>query len=521
MSMAFDETALEERPEIDLSVFGSVRPDREAPVVLALDIGTSGARAALFDSHGEEIEGSFVSRATEAYAALIAGEDVNADKLVESVGQVLDLANERANGVVTRVEYVAVSSFWHSLVGVDESSRAVTPLLGWAETRASEAVAQLKSRLNEIEAHARTGCRFHPSYWPSKILRLKRENRNLSEQVNRWLSFADYLSLKFFGDPMTSLSMASGTGLLNQTTREWDESLLDAVGISEPQMPRIAAQQETLRTLDEEYVGRWPLLDHAAWFPAIGDGAANNIGSGCINNQCIGLMLGTSGAMRVLFDGRPPARLPAELFCYQADQRRVVVGGALSDGGGLQRWIKERFAPEYGDDLLNERIAHIEPDSHGLIVLPFWSGERSTGWSSSARGAIVGLSAGTTSFEIMRAVMEAVSYRFALIARALHSFAPAASIRATGKIFHAYPCWAQIIADVLGKRIELSSGREVTLRGAALLALETIGTIDNLEPFKPDIRRLFLPDRERHEIYQRAIKRQEDLYQRLITNRVK
>ena len=88
-------------------------------------------------------------------------------------------------------------------------------------------------------------------------------------------------------------------------------------------------------TWQTSYARRWPQLGGARWFPAVGDGAANNIGAGCTTRARVALMIGTSGAMRVMWEGEPPAEIPVVLWCYRADRRRVIVGGALSDGGGL------------------------------------------------------------------------------------------------------------------------------------------------------------------------------------------
>src|SRR5207244_2054310 len=109
-----------------------------------------------------------------------------------------------------------------SLVGIDTEGQATTPVLGWAETRAAQAAEELRSRFNETEIHARTGCRFHPSYWPAKLLWLSKERPSVFALTKRWLSFADYLMLRLFGETTTSLSLASGTGLLDQRTRAWD-----------------------------------------------------------------------------------------------------------------------------------------------------------------------------------------------------------------------------------------------------------------------------------------------------------
>lgn len=514
MSTVFDEAVLEERPEIDLSTFPSLRSEKEPVTVLALDIGTSGTRAALFDHRGDQIEGSFIHLPTDEYSELLSGRDVSADALVDSVAQLLDAAVERAEEFVARIDYVAAVSFWHSLIGVDDAGRAITPMLGWADTRASEAVRELRELLPETETHARTGCRLHPSYWPAKLFWLRRSSPDVFGRVRRWLSFADYLYLQLFGNTATSVSMASATGLLNQTTCEWDQKTLSALQIEEGLFPEIVAPQRTAGGLRDEYMLRWPVLERATWFQAIGDGAANNIGVGCVSRERVAITVGTSGAVRMLSSRAAPTTLPPELFCYRADRERVVIGGALSDGGGLLRWFQNSLKLTDDAAELNRLLDASDPDSHGLTILPFWSGERAPGWSSSATGTIHGLTAATKPLDIARAALESIAYRFALIAEPLESFAPAASISIAGKVFLLYPCWAQMMADVLGHPVELCALPETTIRGAALLALETIGTIDTLETIKSEPCRTFRPDMQRHEVYRRAIKRQQELYRR-------
>ena len=194
---------------------------------------------------------------------------------------------------------------------------------------------------------------------------------------------------------------------------------------------------------------------------------------------------------------------------------RIAANAALSDGGGLLRWLQQNVALNYEAGELNRLLEAFDPDSHGLTILPFWSGERAPGWSNNATGTIHGLTAKTKSVDILRAVMESICYLFALILRPLNSFAPNAAIILTGKIFLSYPMWAQTFSDVFGREVEVSSVSENSLRGAALLALETIGTIDSLETVRPEPARVFVPEAQRHEVYARAIERQEGLYNKL------
>jgi gluconokinase len=517
MSTVLDEVALEGAPELAALLNASVRAEPQEPIVLTLDIGTSGVRSLLFDGRGDEIAGSHASLSSDFYAALRGGEDTDADALVELVERGLDLAVERAESLVGRIDYVAVSSFWHSLLGVDERDRAITPVFGWADTRAAEFADQLRAKFDERAIHDRTGCRFHSSYWPAKLLWLRADRSELFGKTARWLSFADYLALRLFRETATSVSMASATGLFDQCACGWDDELLETLKVPVEKLPQIALPGQTLHGLRNGYALRWPLLDRAAWFPAIGDGAANNIGVGCTTPEHATLMIGTSGAMRVMFAGAPPSSLPSELFCYRANRERVVVGGALSDGGGLIGWMRETLALNANEGSERE-LEMMEPDAHGLTVLPFWAGERSPGWSSAARGAIIGLTARTRAIEILRAAMEAISYRFALIAQALNQIAPNATIIGAGNALLSSPAWAQMIADVLGRPIRFSTAREASCRGAGLLALEAIGRIDSLETVQARLGRVFEPDITRQARYVEAIERQQELYKRLISH---
>jgi gluconokinase len=218
--------------------------------------------------------------------------------------------------------------------------------------------------------------------------------------------------------------------------------------------------------------------------------------------------------MRVAFKGEPPEKLPPSLWSYRASRDRVVVGGALSDGGGLLHWLVQSLNTGDFNDL-QQQLAALEPDAHGLTILPFWSGERSTGWSTEARGGIFGLRQQTTTSEIIRAALESVAYRFALIANALDEIAPGAQIVATGNALRSSPVWLQIIADVLGRPVLFGGTPEASIRGAALLALEALGKIVNLDAVSVSVDEVFEPDMRRHARYREGLARQQELYERL------
>jgi len=479
--------------------------------VLSIDVGTSGVRAALFDEDGNEVPGAQVRTSRSATVLDFAQLDPDdlVDEVINTVDQLLAPHTPKA-----QIELIAISTFWHSLLGIDSDGRPTTPLLTWADTRASHFANELRVRFNEAEFHARTGCAFHPSYWPAKLLWMKHElNGRFYRTTHRWLGFAEYLCLRLFGDHSISVSMASATGLFNQRTFDWDTDLVQHLGIAPDTLPELKTQ--TSARLTPAFASRWPALAEARLVTIVGDGAANNIGVGCSTKDKTALMVGTSGAMRVVFAGEPPWEISPRLWCYRVNLERVVVGGALSDGGGLLQWLTESLNLDHDRDKMQMEIAALEPDAHGLTVLPFWSGERSTGWLADARGGIFGLRLQTKPVEIVRAVLEAIAYRFALIARALDDIAPAVDVYASGNALRAFPQWSQILADVLGRPFLFSESTEASSRGAALLALEAVGKIESIEKARFEVGLMCTPDEERHDRYLRGLARQQKFYERL------
>ena len=463
-------------------------------------------RAALFDERGVETISTQARRRAEGPLSDLG--EFDPDLLVEEVISTIDRLFVSNTG---QIQFIAISTFWHSLVGVDADGKPTTPLLSWADTRAAQAAKDLRAAFDEREMHRRTGCRFHASYWPAKLQWLRREWPDRFAATRQWLGFGEYLCLRLLGETAAGVSLASATGLFNQQTCDWDWDFVSALKLSPNTFAEISDSSPRLK---DRFAQRWPALAEARLAGVTGDGATNNIGAGCSTKEKIALMIGTSGAMRVVFAGGPPDELPPALWSYRVDRDRIAVGGALSDGGGLFRWLTTSLNLDDHEDL-ESRLAAIQPDSHGLTILPFWSGERSTGWSPDARAVILGLRQETQPVEIVRAALEAIAYRFALIARALDSIAPQATVIASGNALRSSPVWIQILADVLGRPIALGDAAEASIRGAALLALEAVGKIAGIEEVSVSADEVFQPDMARHDRYRDGLARQEQLYERL------
>ena len=485
--------------------------ESESARVLSVDVGSSSVRAALHDARGDALEESAVKLDHDFDYTPDGGATKDADELLDLVARAIDGALCRAGDA--RVSCVATSTFWHSVLGVGGDGRPTTPILTWADRRAAGAAKDLRDRLDEAAVHRRTGAPLHSSYWPATLLWLKNADPDGFRRAGRWASPADYFYARLFGGPPSSgTSMASATGLYDQNANRWDGEIVEATPVDEAQLPDLS--DEPRRGLRREWAERWPALADVPWFQAVGDGACSNVGSGCTESDRLALMVGTSGAMRVLWKAGS-VEVPPGPWCYRADRERFVMGGALSDGGNLVEWLRETLRlPDPGE---TERLlAEMEPDAHGLTFLPILNGERGPAWADRANGTISGLSMSHTPIEILRAAMEAVAYRFALIAEILQKASPGDKqvVASGGGLFNS-PTWTRIIADALGRPVTLSKVEEASSRGAVLLALEALGG-PRIEEAPTYLGETFHPDPDRHETYRDALTRQHRLYEAVL-----
>ena len=504
----------------------------KSPLFLALDIGTSSVRAGLYDCGANVLPETIVKHERQLTVTADGGFEIDADEALEQLKTAIDDVLGKCPENVDSIGYSATSSFWHSILGIDAEGIATTKVFAWAETRPARYVQKLREDLDEAETHNRTGCRFHSSYWPAKLLWLRHERREDFYKTDRWISFPDYVALKISakisagpthnsrrgdcGTVWTSLSMASGTGILDIRRQVWDSQLLGYLSIKPANLPTVVEKDTDTFRLNDEYAARWPKLAETKFFLAIGDGAGNNIGTNCVTANKAALMIGTSGAMRVAFKGAVPKEIPAGLWCYRIDRKRVIIGGALSDGGGLYRWLKKNFRLKKNDDKTEAKIEEREPDQHGITFMPFLAGERSTGYHDFAEGAILGLRHAHTKIDIVQAALESVGYRFANVYDQLNEILEIKEIVASGGALRESPVWTQIICDVLGHSVYLPDTREASLRGVVLLAGEAIGEIENISNLETPGGMRFSCNAVNHETYKIARERHERFYNLLL-----
>lgn len=453
-----------------------------AEVIIGLDVGTTRVKAAAFSP-----DGTWWRLATRGYPLL----QPAPDQQVQDPGTIITAVAGAVREVVAaggdaEVVAMSLSAGMHGLVGFDGERRPVTPLVTWADARSLAEARALHRSGQAAGLHAATGVPVHPMTPLSKLMWFAGHDRTTWDRVRWWGGLKELLLVWSTGALVTELSSASGTGLLDMASRTWSAAALDLCGLAADRLAPIEPTTAT-RALAPEAAAQTGLPAGTPVVVGAADGPLGNLGTGALGPGVAGLSLGTSGAVRVAV-GSPRVDRDGALFCFALTDQVWIVGGAISNGGGVMRWAGGSLAPDLqrdGDDgdtddvAVLDLAAKVPAGSEGLVMLPYLMTERAPLWDPDLPGAYLGLRRGHTRGHLVRAAVEGVCLQMRLVLDRVDAVEPVTSVRATGGTFESR-LWREVMAAVLGRPLVVDDGAGGTARGAAALGLLGLGRVATL-----------------------------------------
>jgi gluconokinase len=379
-----------------------------AMTILALDLGTSSVRGLVLDQAMVPVPGALARRKLQ----MIIGDDGAATfdgrmylaALVECVDELSEA------GHLADVGLVAASAQWHSVVPLDTVGGPIGPVLTWLDTRPA-VLPGARGPADHVDFHHRTGTWWHRFYW---TIRLPWLRQYLGATPARFAGLVEYVYGVLLDDAPMSVSQASGTGLFDLRALDWDAEACALAGVRPQDLPALAPQGWRGR-LRAQYARRWPALGRAEWAPPLGDGAASNVGSRCVDARRAAVTVGTSAAVRVIQPvpaGAELPPLPHSLWRYRVDERRVLTGAAYSAGGNLFKWAKRELRLPEGD-ALHAALASVPPGG-GVGADPRLGGDRPPGLAPAGSGKLWGIGLRTTAVEIFAGLMDSLCQQVAI-----------------------------------------------------------------------------------------------------------
>ncbi|KAJ51065.1 gluconokinase [Clostridium tetanomorphum] len=455
---------------------------------IGIDIGTTSTKSILFD-----VNGKVVNKVTKGYPIYSDKPDFkeqDPEEIFQAVLYTLESLIKESKVSSEQIQFISFSSMMHSIIAVDQNCKPLTKCIIWADNRSREFVKKFKKAGKGHELYLRTGTPCHPMSPFYKLLWLKYEQNEIFNKSHKFISIKEYIFYKLFNQYIVDYSIASATGMFNIFKLEWDKEALGILDIDKDKLSKPVSTIFQIKNINKEYAQITGLNEDTVFVVGASDGCLANLGSKAIKKGIAAATIGTSGAVRVVFD-KPVTDPKERVFCYVLTEDKYVVGGAINNGGIVYRWFKENFA-EIEDieakklnkeayDILNEYIEEIEPGSKGLMFLPFLSGERAPYWDASLRGAFLGISDIHTKKHMTRALIEGICFDMNEVFQAIKDLVgEVQGVYANGGFTRSEE-WIKILADIMDTNIRISENYESSCLGAVMLGMLSIGITDNLD----------------------------------------
>lgn len=427
--------------------------------LLGTDIGTSGTKTILMDTQGK-----LIAQNLQEYDVLTP-KPLWAEQWPEvwEHAALASIKNTIAESGVNPqdIRGIAISGLYGgSGIPLDELMNPVRPCMIWMDRRADEEASWVLENIGEEKLLEITHNGADPYYGYTKILWMKNHEPENWEKTRLFLPPNDYVIYKMTGEIAIDYSSAGNIGgIFDMNRREWSEEMMEAMGIPLSMMPqKMVESTDIVGGLTEEMAQELGLWEGMPVIAGGIDCGAANIGLGVFDSGIYAAAIGTSMCAALISD-KPVKGKGLIVWPYLYDAKKLsyyFAGGATA--GAIVKWFRnticqfeveaEKAGGPKAYDVLNAEAEKLPAGSEGLVVLPYFMGERSPVWDSDAKGTILGLSLTHTRAHLYRAFLEAVAY-------SLRN-----AMEATGENLGEYillaggvtksKVWRQIFADVTG-----------------------------------------------------------------------
>lgn len=435
-------------------------------LILAMEASTTSAKAMLYST-----DTGVVQMSTEPYSHLRYGTTAMQDP-DEQYSQLTALARSVAQG--RKVDLITVSTTWQSLLLCDEHMEPLGPIYLWNHDGAKPITDRIRQDANLADGlYRRTGAIVNPSYPSYKLMWLQSQGHDLTRC--RILGNGSYITWRLTGQEAVMDSMASGSGLFNVFSRDWDEGLFRHIGITPEQFFPIVPYTYRMR-LSRQGAADLGLQEGIPVLPAGSDGGLDQLGAGALRPGAMTLSAGTSGSLRFSTPGTPRMSEVPGTWCYLSPKGDWLSGIGTSGCCNCIDWARQFY---FDSERYADIEARLEPMPDAPIFLPFLFGERGPEWSARRKGGFQDIRSTHRKEDFYYSVLEGTLFNlyqcYELLCRT-NGGTPSV-IKISGGILNS-PLWSQMCADLFGQEMEIVTEKHSSLFGAVVMGLDAMGLAD-------------------------------------------
>ncbi len=451
----------------------------DSPLLLGIDIGTTGAKAVLVDGRDAN---ALAHRTVEYPLHMPRTNWCEQDPhdwwraTVQAAREILHAERVEAR----RIAGIGLSGQMHGLVTLDGRGEVIRPAILWNDQRTAAQCEEITRTVGVDRLIQLTGNIALTGFTAPKILWMREHEPEAYRRIESILLPKDYIRFRLSGERFTDVADASGTLLLDVARREWSSEMLEALDLPQGWLATVTECDVASTRLSAKAAGELGLLEGTPIAAGAGDQAAQAVGSGIVEEGTVCVTIGTSGvAFAPVNAYRPEPRGRLHAFCHAVPGMWHLMGVMLSAGGSL-RWLRDLLGDEFNEhacylgrdpyDVLCEEAGRIAPGADGLIFLPYLTGERTPHNDPGARGVFFGLALHHRRPHLARAVLEGITFGLCDCLDLLRATgAQPREIRISGGGARS-AVWRQMLADVFGQEVTTCDSPHGAAMGAALLA---------------------------------------------------
>ncbi|NLJ94699.1 MAG: xylulokinase [Clostridiaceae bacterium] len=489
--------------------------------LIGIDIGTSGTMVLLLAADGRIVDTG--SQAYEFEMPQNGWTEQDPALWWDAVSSIIPELLTKNQIEADSVKGVGIAGQMHSLVMLDEDNQVLRKAILWNDQRTAKQVDEINQIVGAERHIELTSNPPLTGFTSPKILWVRENEPEIYAKCKHILLPKDYIRFKLTGEYVSDVSDASGMGLLNVKERTWSQEILEDLEIDPALLPRLVESVDISGYVTEEAAKITGLAPGTPVVGGAGDNAAAAIGVGVIKDKTGFTTIGTSGVVFV-HSSKPSTDEKGRVhtFCSAVPNEWHLMGVTLSAGSSLQ-WFRNRFcqeeqmiADERGVDVyqvMDEMAKEVRPGSDNLIFLPYLNGERTPHLDPNARGVFFGLSPIHGKPQLIRSILEGVSFSLndcLSILRDLNVDAETMMLTGGGA---ASPLWREIIANIFDCTMNTCESNQGPSLGGAILAGVGSGVFKDLDEGCSKVVKIkssFEPENQEH--YSKYYQLYKDLY---------
>jgi len=430
-----------------------------ASYLIGCDVGTSGTKAVLIDEEGKVLGSHYIE-----YPLIVprpGWAEHDPECYWNAVADTIKASIIQAKVNPKEIKGVSISALSPACILVDKNLQPLQYAHIWMDRRATSECKWLKENIGDDKVFKLTGNPIDPYYATVKLMWEKNNRPELYKKTYKLQTAADYPTMKLTDKAVTDYSNACLIGIVfDIVNKKWDEDLIDMIGLDPEKFPTPYPCDEVIGEVTREASERTGLAPGTPVVAGTVDCNAAWVASGIIEPGDISLVMGTAGVLGIVHK-KPKFTQNTITIIHTANSKTMYTTlGATVSCGAVAKYFRDTFgqfekfaASTTGIDvykIMDLEAAKAPAGSDGLIVLPYFMGERTPIWNPLARAIVFGMSLTHGREHFLRALMEgaiyAVYHNFELIKKSgIEMNFPLILSEGGAKS----PLWRQIVSDIL------------------------------------------------------------------------